>query len=462
MQHVPDPALPRAPLKQRMIHAGMWSVAGYGLSQIIRFGSNLVMARLLAPEYFGVMGIATVVMVGLTLFSDLGLRLNIIQSRRGHEPAFLNTAWAIQIVRGIVLWLIAVVCGLALLGAQGLAVFPASSVYAHPVLPWVIGVLGLSTILAGLESTKMAEASRNLVLGRVTLIAIVSQLAGLLCMLGLVAFERSVWVLVAGGLVAAVVTTVLSHAWMPGTPNRWAWDRSAVHEIVHFAKWIFLSSIVGFFAIHGDRVLIGGLVDATTLGVYTIAFLMFSAVEQVISRIVSGVTFPAISEIARERREELKKNYYRIVGIVAPSSYACAGALAVSGRPLVSILFDARYEQAGWMLEALAYGLLAAPLLVAVQCFVAMGRTDLAFANSALRLVALIAGVLLGFHAFGLTGAVWGIVASRILGLPFIIYYSVQFGFFDWRRELIFLPAILVGLGGGTIFTLAVRFVAGV
>lgn len=457
MQHVPDPALPRAPLKQRMIHAGMWSVAGYGLSQIIRFGSNLVMARLLAPEFFGVMGIATVVMVGLTLFSDLGLRLNIIQSRRGHEPAFLNTAWAIQIVRGIVLWLIAVVCGLALLGAQGLAVFPASSVYAHPVLPWVIGVLGLSTILAGLESTKMAEASRNLVLGRVTLIAIVSQLAGLLCMLGLVAFERSVWVLVAGGLVAAVVTTVLSHAWMPGTPNRWAWDRSAVHEIVHFAKWIFLSSIVGFFAIHGDRVLIGGLVDATTLGVYTIAFLMFSAVEQVISRIVSGVTFPAISEIARERREELKKNYYRIVGIVAPFTYFCAGLLAVVGQPLVSVLFDQRYEAAGWMLGILAFGLITAPFMVAAQCFVALGRTDLTFAESVIRLLTLAVAVPVGFQFFGVSGAVAGVVASRLFCLPLIFMFGTRFGFLDWRRELIQTPAILLGVGAGELSIWALR-----
>ena len=75
---------------------------------IIRFGSNLVMTRLLMPEAFGVMSIATTVMVGLAMFSDLGLRQFIVQSSRGNDPSYLNTAWAIQILRGALLWVVSV------------------------------------------------------------------------------------------------------------------------------------------------------------------------------------------------------------------------------------------------------------------------------------------------------------------------------------------------------------------
>ena len=77
-------------LKRRVINAGVWSIGGYGLSQAIRFGSNLLLTRLLAPELFGVMSIATVIMGGLSMLSDVGLRQNIIQSRRGHETLFLE------------------------------------------------------------------------------------------------------------------------------------------------------------------------------------------------------------------------------------------------------------------------------------------------------------------------------------------------------------------------------------
>jgi len=91
-------------LRQRVIRAGLWSLAGFGLNYLIRFGSNLLMTRLLMPEMFGLMSIATTVMIGLTMFSDVGLKQFIVQHSRGNESAYLNTAWIVQILRGVLLW----------------------------------------------------------------------------------------------------------------------------------------------------------------------------------------------------------------------------------------------------------------------------------------------------------------------------------------------------------------------
>jgi len=86
-------------LKQRVLRAGGWNFAGYGLGQVIRLGSNLIMTRLLVPEMFGVMAIATMVTVILGMLSDIGLRQNIVRSPRGDDPAFLDTAWTVQVLR---------------------------------------------------------------------------------------------------------------------------------------------------------------------------------------------------------------------------------------------------------------------------------------------------------------------------------------------------------------------------
>ena len=99
-------------LRARVLRAGGWTLAGFALSQAMRFGANLVMTRLLVPEMFGVMAIATMVMYGLALFSDVGLRQSIVHSRRGGDAVFLNTAWALQIARGFVIWGAALVVGL--------------------------------------------------------------------------------------------------------------------------------------------------------------------------------------------------------------------------------------------------------------------------------------------------------------------------------------------------------------
>src|SRR5664279_5321466 len=161
---MPSPA--RIPLKKRVFNAGAWSLAGYGLTQAIRLGSNLLLTRLLMPETFGVMSIAMLLMVCLVMLSDLGLNISVIQSSRGRDPVFLNTIWVTQIVRGVLLWLVALAVSLFLLFADNAGIVSKSSVYADPSLPYVIAIVALSTIIRGAHSTKLYEAGRDLALGR--------------------------------------------------------------------------------------------------------------------------------------------------------------------------------------------------------------------------------------------------------------------------------------------------------
>src|SRR5262245_40959484 len=156
--------LPGVSLKQRVLYAGIWSLVGYGVGQAIRFGSNLLMTRLLVPDMFGVMAIATIVLIGLAMFSDLGLRPNIVQSRRGDDSDFLNTAWVVQILRGIILWLFAIGIAVVIALSGWLDIVPKARVYADPRLPYVIGILSVAVLINGFNSTKLFEASRNLAL----------------------------------------------------------------------------------------------------------------------------------------------------------------------------------------------------------------------------------------------------------------------------------------------------------
>ena len=101
-------------LRSRILRAGFWTFFGHISSQAVRLGSNLIMTRLLVPEMFGVMAIANLVLFGLALFSDVGIGQGIVQSRRGHDPVYLNTSWTVQIIRGIVIWLLALTLALVI------------------------------------------------------------------------------------------------------------------------------------------------------------------------------------------------------------------------------------------------------------------------------------------------------------------------------------------------------------
>ncbi|MEY8838750.1 oligosaccharide flippase family protein, partial [Cribrihabitans sp. XS_ASV171] len=91
-------------LMSRVLRSASWVIVGYGLSQALRLASNLILTRILFPEAFGMMTLVGLVVVGMQLFSDIGIGTSIVQNRRGDEPDFLDTAWTLQVLRGFLLF----------------------------------------------------------------------------------------------------------------------------------------------------------------------------------------------------------------------------------------------------------------------------------------------------------------------------------------------------------------------
>lgn len=414
------------------------------------------MTRLLAPEMFGVMSIAVMISTGLAMLSDLGLKPNIVQNARGNEASFLNTAWILQVYRSLIIAALMIsIAGITWLAGH-LGGIARGSAYADPSLPYVLGALSLTVIVGGFESTKTFQASRNLLIARIAFLEVISQIAGFLVMAAYAVVGRSIWALVLGAITSACVRTAMSHMVLPGSANRWQWDNSAYADIVRLGRWLFLSSILYFIATSGDRILLGALIDPASLGAYAIAFLIFSAVDQILTKINADVSFPALSEVVRDRPQDLAQSYYKFHFAIASAAYFCAGVLLVSGDRIISVLYDSRYQQAGSILQILAIALLAYPFRVATQTFLALGLARIYFQLHVFRIAALFVAVPLGFHFMGLHGAIYGVVISYFASVPTTLKYANENGLFDLRKELMSAPAIGIGAAVGMTFNLAV------
>ena len=261
--------------------------------------------------------------------------------------------------------------GLHLLGSRHL--LPLGSAYSDPVLPWVVAALSLNALVGGFAFTKIATASRHLALGRVTLIELVSQVAGLAVMIVWALADRSIWAMVVGSLFSALMRVFLSHAFLPGEPNALHWSRDDFGEIFHFGKWIFLTSILGFLSASGDRLILGWLIDPAMLGLYSIALFMISALQEIFLKLAGSVAFPAFSEVVRERPFELARVYYKFRLPLDVVSLLATGLLFSSGHHLIDLLYDERYRAAGHMLEILSIGIFEVRYSLAGQCYMAMG-----------------------------------------------------------------------------------------
>ena len=439
-------------LKKRIINAGSWTLAGHFVSQGIRLLSNLIMTRLLVPEMFGIMAIANIVIVGLGMFSDLGLKQNIIQSKRGEEPLFLNTVWSVQIIRGIFLSILCLLAAFILTFLNNAQLLEADNVYASSLLPEVLMVLSLAPFIQGLESTKIATSNRGLQLKRIVTLELIAQLCGFGFMLAWVSFERTIWALVYGALVARIAKVLLGHLSLHGHKNRPQWDSNAFNEIFHFGKWMFLSSIMGFLINQGDKLLLGGVMSASSFGLYSVAALIFSSLQMLVSKLISSVVFPALGEINRISPDKVRDKYY---GLRLPIDIFClltAGFLYYSGSTIVDVLYDKRYIDSGSMLEILALILLVIRFGVAGQFYLVMGKPKIMTILMFSRLICMVIFIPIGFELNDDLGAVWGLVLAYFPGLILTFFYKVQYGLIDIKKELYVVPLFLIGMLFGAIF----------
>ncbi|WP_166359489.1 oligosaccharide flippase family protein [Pseudomonas akapageensis] len=437
---------PTMNLRKRAISAGAWNLGSLVTTQAIRLGGNLLMARLLVPEMFGVMAIATTVSVILHLLSDVGVRQNIIQSPRGDDPVFLNTAWTVQILRGFSLFaLTLLVAGFAWF-AQALNLWSADSTYAEPELPLVLAVTGFTAVIFGFQSTKIDLAVRTFQQKKVVLAEFASQVAGLLVMLGIAYFTRSIWSLVIAGLFSALVSTLLGHLWFQGPPNRIQWDRTALTELVAFGRWILLSSAVGVLAMNGDRIWFGGSISAADLGIYSIAGLILGGIQLGVLKLVASVALPAFGEAARANdTARLRALYYRLRLIVDLALLFLCGLLLTVSPLVISWLYDARYAAAGSMLGILSLSFFILRFTLAHQIWLAMGLTKYLAMDNIIRVVSLWLLLPLLLALGGLDYAIWGVALHALPTLVLIIYVNCKLGLFDIKRELLVLPMMGVG-----------------
>lgn len=434
------------------MRAGSWSLGGHVVSQLIRLASNLLLTRLLLPEAFGLLAIVIVLMIGFTLFSDLGISQNIVRSPRGDDPVFLDTAWTVQIVRGLAIWILALIAAASLPVAAGFGWIKAGTVYADPRLPWVIAVYSLTLVIAGFTSTKVATARRQMKVRLIVLLELGSQVFALAVMIPVAIQTQSIWALVSGSLAACALSTVLGHIVLTGRNNRFAWDASALKELVGFGKWVFLSSMLGFLVINGDRLMLAGMVEAETMGLYTIAFLLVSAVQMVMLTAAGNVVFPALSEVVRDRPHDLANTANKFQRLSDLFLMTACGFLIPAGSAIVALLYDPRYHAAGPMLSLLALGSIGLRYQVIEQCYLAMGKPQLGTAINVLRLVVLYVGLPIGFHYAQFTGALVAIVASQFASWPAVIYFKLRYRLMSYRVEMQALPPLLFGLALGYAF----------
>jgi O-antigen/teichoic acid export membrane protein len=381
---------------------GKWALLGFGGSQLLRLGSNLILTRLLPREAFGVFLVVRFVLMAIGQFSDVGVAASIIQSKRDDER-FLNTAWTLQVVRGVALTLVAAAVA-----------WPMAAFFGMPELLGLCPFAGLVGVIGGFNSTRLLTLNRKLEIKRLTLIEFASQLIGTGATLVWAFVHPTVWALAAGGVAAGIGKAAMSHTWIPGVRNALVWDREAAQDLFRFGKWVFLSTLLGFTATQADRVVFGRLFPAAELGVYAIAVLIAFTPQQVFRHLVLSVTFPLYSQTFRDGGDMPRVFRAGRQRVLLLAGLVCS--LMLGGGPtIIDFLYPDEYAAAGWMVQLLAIATWFNALEVTVEAAtLARGESRAVAIANAIKIVLMAGMIAAGYVLFGLPGAIAGFALSEI------------------------------------------------
>ncbi|MDV7141181.1 oligosaccharide flippase family protein [Tropicimonas sp. TH_r6] len=410
----------------RTRRGSLWTALDFGGNQILRLASNLLLTRLLFPEAFGLMAIVQVFLTGLQMFSDAGIQSAIVQNKRGDDPAFLDTAWSIQILRGALLWAVTF-----------LIAGPVALLYQAPVLAEMLPWMGLSLFLHGFTPTAVHSAGRHLQLGRLTAINLGTFTLQIITACLLAWLLQSVWALVIAANLRALAGLVAHWRLLPEAQNRFRIETEALASLFHFGKYIFLSTAAGFVVSQSDRAILGLHIPMAELGIYNIGFFMAMMPRNFASSLQTKVIFPLyrlqpINESAANRAR-----IFHARRRLAAAMIAAALMLAALGPWLVDLLYDPRYRSAGPMITLFSLSLIPLiTLTTAGPMLLAMGDSRRVLVSQLLT-AALQTGLLvLGIRHFGVAGAILAPGLACLLAAPLRVAYARRYKAWDPLQDL--------------------------
>jgi O-antigen/teichoic acid export membrane protein len=416
--------------RRTLLGNSIWIAGQHGAEQVLRLGTNIVIARLLAPELLGTMLLINTLRTGGELLSDLGIGQSIVSDPQGRDPKFFNTAWTLQIIRGVVLFAIGI-----------LAAEPLARLYDSPELRLLIPVAAVVFLLSGLKSPSKFLLQKDMQVRRLALLGIGTGISSSIVHIGLALYTPTIWALIGGLLLSTAGGTIVSFFLIDWRIHAIRFDKDSARSILIFGKWVFASSLVFFLAMNFDRLYFAGAVPLATLGVYGIARTFSDTFTQLFIRLSRMLIFPKVAA-SRDRIGQLKRDLIPLRRVAVFSlAVVLGGVLSVSDL-LIHLAYDARYADAAVFLPILLVGAWFATLASAGEAMMlGIGNSaGMAISNAAKLSVIVVAVPLI--LPIGLVPAIIVIVLAE----------AVRYGVLVWRKRAHGLSFIRQDVGATALF----------
>ena len=421
------------------------------INQVARFGTNIVLARLLVPREFGLMTIALVVMAFLDQFRDLGTGIAIIQRRHLTQP-LLNAVFFLNTVLGIAL-------GATLLAAAG----PITNLVAQDGNPNVLRAFAAITVLAALGQIHHALLRRGMRFKELAVVNVANSVVNGIVSVVLAVLGFGVWSLVIGTLAGALIDTGLVWYLDKWRPSR-GLALGSLKSILGFSGNLFGSNLISFFFAQSDKVLVSRVLGAAPLGIYGMATRILTYPLTSIAQVVSEISFPAFAR-RQDNEAALRDGFVRATAVVALVTFPMMAIVAAVARPAVDTIFGPKWVRLTPLIWILApIGAIQSATGTTYQLLMAKGQTGVLF-----RWMIFSSGVSVASYVIGLHWGLVGLCAASAIAIGLltpinllIVFRYIDLTLWSFCRPLIPIAfCAAAGAGAALAVDTAVGRVAG-
>ena len=305
-----------------MLRGSLWMVAMRWCIRCVGLVSTLVLVRVLAPQDFGILAIATIITGFFEVFAETGQRLALIR-HAAPTREHLDSAWTIQMM----------ICTSLAIGVFVAA--PLAEAYFHePNAGDIVRFLSLRVLLIGVENIGTVAFRRDLDFRREFRYGFFQKLAssGLTIVLALVL--RSYWALAIGIVAGQAIAVVIGYAMHPYRPRL---SLRYMRELWGFSIWMLAGHVSSYVQSRIDQMALGGVADSTRLGQYTVAMDVATMPTVELAMPASRALYPTYSRLSGSA-EELKKAYLMTLGVVAAICWSSGVGVALVSHDFVVVL----------------------------------------------------------------------------------------------------------------------------
>jgi PST family polysaccharide transporter len=321
-------------LKSRLAGGSIHLVIGNLTEQGGRFLRNMILARILAPEYFGAMAMVIAVNNLIETFTDIGIRYAIIQSKHNDNDIYMHMAWFASVIRATF------ICLVGYFLAPSIAIF-----YKDSTLTPLIRIALLSVLFNGAISLNYHLALKNFQTRSWVIITNGGGILGVAATVIIGYYYRSPYALVIGLVLESLFRFILSFIITPYMPV-FKFDQQAYDELKSFSKGMLGLGIFYYIFIQSDVLFVGKLCSAYELGVYSMAVSLAQVPFQMVGQLIDKLGMPAFSEM-QDDHHRINNNIFRMLAVISISGLPVISYLLIYSNQLLKLIYGDAYAIAG-------------------------------------------------------------------------------------------------------------------